>query len=60
MSPSEVKTRLELVRLNGECEWLQNRVADGRNAIKRLIICLIVVSFALVAMILWRALGGCP
>lgn len=60
MTPSEVKTRLELVRLSGENEWLQNRVAEGRDAIKRLIICLIVVSSALVAMILWRALGGCP
>ena len=60
MTPSEVKTRLELVRLSGENEWLQNRVAEGRDAIKRLIICLIVVSFALVAMILWRAFGGCP
>lgn len=60
MTPSEVKTRLELVRLSGENEWLQNRVVEHRDAVKQLIIALVVVSFALVAMILWRALGGCP
>lgn len=60
MTPSEAKVRLELVRLNGENEWLQNRVSEHRDAVKRLIICLVVVSFALVAMILWRAFGGCP
>ena len=60
MTPSELSARWELARLSSENEWLQNRVAEGRDAVKRLIIALVVVSLALFAMILWRAFGGCP
>lgn len=60
MTPSELSARWELARLSSENEWLQNRVADERYAAKRLIIALVVVSLALVAMIVWRAFGGCP
>ena len=60
MTPSELSARWELARLSSENEWLQDRVAEGRDAVKQLIIRLVVVSLALVAMILWRAFGGCP
>ena len=60
MTPSEINARFALARLTGEIQWLQNRVVEGRDTVKRLIVCLVVVSLALVAMIVWRAFGGCP
>lgn len=60
MTPSELSARWDLARLSSENEWLQDRVSEGRVAVKRLIVMLLLVSLALVAMIVWRAFGGCP
>ena len=60
MTPSELSARWELARLSSENEWLQDRVAEGRDAVKRLIVMLLLVSLALVAMIVLRSFGGCP
>lgn len=58
MTPSELSARWELARLSSENEWLQDRVSEGRVAVKRLIVMLLLVSLALVAMIVWRAFDG--